>query len=175
MPEFILFCLQTSELLDFAKKKALHVILLGLHIKILSVVYRQQHGSFPSFKCSPIPATHPDGKVLQTKAQYSEGMCEFASSHFSLQIFVLLFAFGKSVLEEHNQRFIRNAREPLFLSSFTSSFLQSKLSANTCQHLIAVTQVITRNKKYFVFLNVFCLSLYPGCCFHSKLFFTAII
>lgn len=74
-----------------------------------------------------------------------------------------------------NQEFTRNAKNLLFLSSFPLSFLQNKLPANTCQHLIAVTQVITRNIEYLDFMKVFFLSLYPGCCFHLKQFFTAVI
>lgn len=107
--------------------------------------------------------------------QYSEGMCEFAPRHFRLHIFVLFFAVGKSVTEGHNYRFTRNAENPSLPVSFTLFFLQSKLSANTSQHSIAVRQVITKSKKYLIFLNVFCLSLYPGCWFHLKLFFMAVI
>lgn len=39
MPEFILFCLQTSELSDLAKKKKSTAFSSGLHIKIVSVVF----------------------------------------------------------------------------------------------------------------------------------------
>lgn len=64
------------------------------------------------------------------QTQYSEGMCEFASRHFRLQIFVLLCAVGKSVIEDHKYRFIRNAEKPSLLF-FILSFLQSKLPPNT--------------------------------------------
>lgn len=146
---------------------------LGLHIKVLSVLYRQQYGGFPSFKRFPVPATHPDGKVLQTKAvQWRYVWICFQTLQIAS---VLLFALGKPANEGHNYRFIRDAENPFLPLSFPLFFLQSKLSANTSQHLIAVTQVITRNKKDLVFLNVFCLSLYPGCCFHLNLFFTTVI
>lgn len=112
---------------------------------------------------------------FRKQKQYREGMCEFASRHFRLQVLVLLFAVGKPATEGHNYRFIIHAENPSLPLSFTLFFLQSKLSANTSQHLIAVTQVITRNKKDLVFLNVFSLSLYPECCFHLNLFFTAVI
>lgn len=69
MPEFIFVLLANIWAFRFGKKKKKSTAFSsGLHIKIVSVVYRQQHGSFPSFKCFPVPATHPDGKVLQTKA-----------------------------------------------------------------------------------------------------------
>lgn len=107
--------------------------------------------------------------------QYSEGMCEFAPRHFRLHIFVLLSAVGQSVIEGHNYRFIRNAEKPSVHVFFALFSLQSKLSANSRQHSTGVRQVITKSKKYLIFLNVFCLGLYSGCCFHLKLFFMAVI
>jgi len=59
-----LFCfackLLSSQIWQNKEKKRKHSMSfsLGLHIKLISVVYRQQHGSFPSFKCFPVPATH---------------------------------------------------------------------------------------------------------------------
>lgn len=107
--------------------------------------------------------------------QYSEGMCEFASRHFRLQIFVLLCAVGKSVIEDHKYRFIRNAEKPSLSVLFHFVFPAKQVITKHTQHLTAVMQVITRNKKYLFFLHVFCLGLYPGFCFHLKLFFTAVI
>lgn len=107
-----------------------------LHAKTPSVVHGQQHGTSPSLKCSPVPAAHPDGEVLRTKAWYSEGMSDFSSSHFRPQILVSLSADGKPVFEGHNQRLVKTQKNPSS-HAVTLSFLQSKLSANTCQHLTA--------------------------------------
>lgn len=134
MPEFILFCLQTSELSSLAKRKKTNKhcmsFSLGLHIKILSVLYRQQYGGFLASNAFLSLLLLQMERFCKQK-QYTEGMCESASRHFRLQIFVLLLAVGKSVIEEHNYRFIRNAGRASFPVSLTLFCLQSKLSANT--------------------------------------------